>query len=32
MKIKLHSANPVGVKNMRAIIKKNEKNGWVEVK
>lgn len=32
MKIKLHSANPVGVKNMRAIIKKNEKNGWSEVK
>lgn len=26
--IRIHSANPVGVQNMRAII---ERNGWVEV-
>ena len=29
VKIKLHSANPVGVKNMRAII---QKNNWIEVR
>lgn len=29
IKFRLHSANPVGVQNMRAIIRKN---GWIEVK
>ena len=29
IKIRLHSANPVGVANMRAII---EKNGWKEIR
>jgi hypothetical protein len=29
IKFRLHSANPVGVANMRAII---EKNGWKEIK
>lgn len=29
VKIKIHSANPVGVKNMRAII---QKNNWIEVR
>lgn len=29
IKFRLHSANPVGVQNMRAII---EKNGWKEIK
>ena len=27
--IKIHSMNPVGVQNMRAII---EKNGWIEIR
>ena len=29
IKFRLHSANPVGVQNMRAII---EANGWVEIR
>ena len=29
IKFRLHSANPVGVQNMRAII---EKNGWKEIR
>lgn len=29
VKFRLHSANPVGVQNMRAII---EANGWVEIR
>lgn len=28
IKFRLHSANPVGVQNMRAVI---ERNGWIEI-
>lgn len=31
LKIHIHSMNIVGVQNMKAIIKANEKNGWKEV-
>ena len=31
VKIHIHSMNPVGIVNMRRIIKKNEKSGWKEI-